>query len=207
MSFTPLLRNAIQLLPSPHVPSGLQNKTTELAGLAASHLLDFEKKEVAFHVHPLQSLYQAVKKIAPEERIATLEMMLNSIPKTLSKEIFFEVWAQATDPDKGGDRWGEYRALNDYPLLLKAIQTIVDKVLDHQSEATKHTIYGTLYKIAGEPQTFDLKWGETNAHNDTTFLIRALHRHHCLGIPGKEISVYTKFEKEIETPSQTYHLY
>lgn len=206
-SFTPTLLNLIPLIPAPPIPVNLQNKATALAGVAASHVLEFEKKEITFHVHPIQSLYHALEKIAPEEKIATLEIQLKTIPETLRKEIYFEVWNQAVDSNKDGKHWGEYKALNDYPLLLKAIKSVVDKTLVSQSQPVKDAIYGTLYKIAGEPQTSDLKWGETNAHHNTSFLIRALHRHHCLGIRGKEISVYSNFEKEIKVPSQTYHLY
>jgi len=204
---TRLICELAPLLPVPSISSEVQDKTVKYAtGFASSHLLEFEKKEVTFHVHPLQSLYLTLEKIAPEEKIANLELRLKAVPETVRNEIFFEVWNQATDAGKGGEHWGEHKASDDYPLLLKAIKSVVDKTLLSQPQPVKNVIYSTLYKIAGEPKTSDLKWGETNAHHNTLFLIRALHRHQCLGIRGKEIAVYSKFEKGIKVPSQTYHL-
>lgn len=197
----------IPLIPAPQISSQVQDQATKLLTGTASRVLDFEIKEVALNVHPLQQLHQVVERAVPGEKIALIGDLLNAVPEKLRKEIFFEVWSQAADSDKGGEHWGEYKALNDYPLLLKAIQSVVHRTLGSQPQPVKNTIYGTLYKIAEEPQTDDLKWGETHAHDDAKRLIRALHRHHCLEIPGKKIEVYSQFERNVNTPSQTYHLH
>src|SRR5689334_9437615 len=99
MSFaTRVIRELAPLLPVPPISPKVQDQTVKYATeFASSHLLEFEKKEVTFHVHPLQSLYLTLEKIAPEEKIANLELRLKAVPETVRNEIFFEVWSQATD--------------------------------------------------------------------------------------------------------------
>jgi hypothetical protein len=199
----------IAKIPPPSLPSWMQDGITKMAASAAPNILDFEKREITFRRHPLQRLHHLVQRAEQGEQISDLPERLKKVPETLRHDIFFEVWTQATDLDKkNGDLlWGEHHVLSDYPRLLNAIKAVVERAFDSQPQDSKNAIYGTIYRMAGQLQTFDLKWGETNAKNDTIRLIRSMHRHHCLGIRGKEISVYSGLEKGIATPSCSFHLY
>jgi hypothetical protein len=173
---------------------------------AMTHLA-IEEKQVTLTRHPLQTIYQLVKRNHQREQIPDLQKKLEAIPEKLRNAVYFEIWLQAADVDKKDSRWGERKALSDPFLLLNAIQSIANKILDQQSQETKNAIYGTIYRIAGQPLTPDLKWGERNAKKDTQYLIRALHRHQCLQMNGKTISIYAELEKGSTTPSCSYHLY
>jgi hypothetical protein len=61
--------------------------------------------------------------------------------------------------------------------------------------------------MANLPRTSDTSWGERYALEDTSRLIRALHRNECLEIAGRRIPCFTEFENEADNHSIPYHLY
>jgi len=91
--------------------------------------------------------------------------------------------------------------------LFHAIKGVVETTLDLQPTAKKNAIFGTVYRLAGQPQTADLRWGERHAKEDSLRLIRALHRHECLEITGKQIPIYSQLEKRAKQSSCLFHLY
>lgn len=186
------------------------NIQDHIAGFVSSKVVPYlpsEKREVNFKKHPLHTLYHLLKRAYGAEK-SSLHAMLYSVPENLRNSLFFEVWSQATDKSKGGERWGEHHALDDSTRLLKVIQNVVEGVFDKQSDIKKNQIYYTMHRMAGQPKIDHLLiWGKEEVKRDTERLIRALHRNHCLDIPGTSISVYTELEKGIETPSCSFHLY
>ncbi len=194
---------ASKLQPSP----GFQDSLTKCLSSIAPRFLRFEKKEIAMERHPLQTLYHLVQRARGGEAVSDLQQKLDAVPETLRHAIYFEVWSLATDPNKGGDKWGERNALNNSERLLKAIDTVMEKTLDRQPHEIQNAIFGTIYRMAGQPRTSDPKWGNRHAKEDRIRLIRSLHRHHCLETPGKELSIYADLEKGIKTPSCTFHIH
>lgn len=190
----------------PELKPAYQNTITRLAAWASPLVLPYEKKEIALGRHPMQDLYRLVERKIRGEQIDRLSQVLINVPKKLRDDIFYEVWWQATDWNKGGEDWGELHALDNLPRLLSAIKAVADKTLDHLSPAKKNALYGTIYQIAGAPETRDSQWGEHYAKTDTERLIRALHRHHDLMIPGHTISVCSDLETGAAQPSRPYHL-
>ncbi len=194
-------------LPMPSLPAGLQDGIAKLTASAATNILEFEKKEIALERHPLQTVYHLVRVAKQGEEIPDFQKTLKAVPKKLRNAIFYEVWFQSTDPRKGGHKWGKYHALDDHSLFLNATKSVIDKTLHDRPQGAKNEIFGSIYRMAGQPPTFDTKWGENHASGDTERLIRALHRHHCLEIPGKEVSVYSNPDMKNTTPSCCFHLY
>jgi hypothetical protein len=202
------LQNPIEFaLKMPQFSPGLQDSLTKGLSSIAPHFLRFEKKEIAMERHPLQTLYHLIERARGGEAVSDLQQKLDAVPESLRNAVYFEVLSIASETNKGGDKWGERNAPNNPERLLKAIDTVMEKALDRQPQKMKNAIFGTIYRMGGQPATADPKWGETHAKEDPVRLIRSLHRHHCLETPGKEISVYADLEKGIATPSCTFHLY
>jgi hypothetical protein len=186
-------------------PDWFRDPILRLNAAIDSNTLPLEKKEITLQGHPLQTLYHLVEKAVQNKQFPDLKRELMAVPEGLRENIFFEVWKQATDLGKGGKDWGQMHALDNFPRLLNVIKTVVEQRLDAQPAKTP--IHGTIYRMGGQPQTYDWNWGETHAKEDTERLIRALHRHQHLEMIGKQIPVYTDLEKGIATPSRTFHLY
>jgi hypothetical protein len=181
-------------LTSPELQSTAQALATYLVASAISHKLNLEKKTVALEIHPLQSLYSHLEtSLQRQEQIPDLQQRLNAVPAKLRQAILLEMGSPATQGSESR--------------LLHVIKRVVEKTLDDQQTTRKNGIFGTVYRMAGQPQTNDLEWGEHHAKDDTLRLIRALHRHHCLEISGKQITVYSDLEKGLSQPSCRFHLY
>ncbi len=185
------------------IPPWLQDNVTKFAATIAPSLLSFGQREVSFERHPLQTLYHLLQK----EDLTNLRHKLQELPEHLQRDIYYEVWSQATDLGKGGDSWGEHNALNHIPRLLNSIKTVVERKLDTLPEKKQHAVFGTIYRLANRPQENDDKWGEHHAKDDTERLIRALHRNQCLDMHGWQIAYYSDLEKDVAIPSQTCHLH
>lgn len=180
-----------------------QRAIARFSATAAPLFVPFETRQITFDRHPLQTLCHLLERSARPEQ---LQEALEAVPETLRNTLFFEVWSQATDPSKGGDKWGENNALADHGRLLCVIKTVVINRLNSLAEEKKHCIYDTIYRMAGQPRTQDLQWGENHAKEDLKRLIRALHRKQSLDIQGKEIKVYSDLEKNLQEPSNFFHL-
>ncbi len=188
------------------LPAWMQDTLTMAAASAAPRFLPFENKEIPLGRHPLQTLYHLLERAIESQQPAELQEALNAVPENLRNALFYEVWSQATDPSKGGDKWGENHALSNTARLLNVIKTVAERKLDELSTSRKNAVFGTIYRLAGEPQTLDLQWGQHNAKCDTQRLIRALNRHQYLDVSAKEIRVYSDLEKDVEAPSCAFQL-
>ncbi|MBS0604727.1 MAG: hypothetical protein JSS60_06795 [Verrucomicrobia bacterium] len=205
---TGLLQTGLDLfVRNASIPPWMQETATRFASTAAPVFLAFSHREISFERHPLQTLHHLVKRAAQGENISDLGTKLDAVPEVLRNDIYFEVWSQATDPDKGGDKWGERNALANFPRLLGAIKTVAEKRLDALPTEKRNAVYGTIYTIADQPQVDDFYWGEHQAKADTERLIRALHRHQALDLRGTRIPYYSDLEKEAVVPSKRFHLY
>lgn len=180
-----------------------QRSLAKLSATAAPLLLPFETKQITFDRHPLETLCHLLERVSQPR---CLKETLSAVPETLRNVLFFEVWSQATDPGKGGKKWGELNALANHARLINVIKTIVINRLNILPQEKKDSIFGTIYRMAGQPQTNDLRWGEHHATRDLKRLVRAMHRKQCLDIPGNDIKVYVDLEKNLKTPSQFFHL-
>ena len=94
-----------------------------LANSAAELFLPLEKKRIPIEQHPLLTLCNLIQ----NSEFSKLSLTLNATPKLLRDRIFFEVWSQATDVCKNGEKWGELNALTNPQRLLNAIKTVVEK--------------------------------------------------------------------------------
>ena len=180
-----------------------QRQLTQLSAAVAPLIFPFETKQITFDRHPLETLCHLLERSGPTR---SLQEALNEVPETLRNALFFEVWSQAIDPNKGGEKWGEHNALANHERLLNAIKTVALTKLNTLPEEKKHLVYGTVYRMARHPRTEDLQWGEHHAASDLKRLICALHRSQSLGIPGKEIKVCAEIEKDLPIPSHFFHL-
>jgi hypothetical protein len=191
------------------LPPVIQSFRNIIINYVAPSLPNFvicEKKQVSLGRHPLQKLHHLIQRTLQGESSDGLQEALYTVPERLRSALFFEVWSQASDPCKNSERWGEDHALDNFPRLLNVIKSVVESRLDTLPKEKQSEVFGTVYQIAGQPQTHDLYWGEHNAKSDTQRLIRALHRRQCLDIPGKEINVYSDLEKNLSVPSRAFHL-
>jgi hypothetical protein len=187
--------------------STIQKTLYDAYQTTVSTVVPCEAKEITLHRHPLQDLYYLVEKaVRTQQQPAHLRAALNAVPTEMRNHgIFREVYFLATDPTKGGDRWGEDHALDDLPRLQQAVKNVVEKTLKTLPQEKQNLLFGTIYQIAGQPQVGDPRWGEHNATADTKRLIRALHREHHLGIPGTKIT-FLNLETNATTPSHAFHL-
>lgn len=185
------------------VSPNMQQAMARFSATAAPLVLPFETKQVSFDRHPLHTLCHLLENAQDPRR---LQETLHSVPEGLRNAVFHEVWNLATDPHKGGEKWGEHHAFDDHARLTQAINTVAAKRLYGLSQEKKNAVFGTIYRMAGQPQTHDLQWGEHNALADLKKLIRALHRTQNLDIPGKEIRVCADLEKDLKIPSHFFHL-
>ncbi len=191
---TNYLKTAAGYLTSAETYSILQSGAGHFASGVLPSQLTLEKKSVAIDPHPLQTLYPQLQKAIDQQlRFPDLRQRLDRMPEKLRDAILVEMNGSVEPGDEAR--------------LLGAIKNVVERTLDAQEQLAKNTIYGTLYRIAGQPQTPDLQWGEHNAKEDTLRLIRALHRHQHLEISGKEIAIYSELEKMAKQPSCLFHLY
>lgn len=191
---TNYLKTAAGYLTSAETYSKLQSGAGYLASGVLPAQLTLEKKSVSVDPHPLQSLYPQLKKATEQQlRFPDLRQRLDRMPEKLRDVILLEMNGSVESGDEAR--------------LLNVIKSVVERRLDAQEQLAKNAIYGTVYRIAGQPQTSDLQWGEHNAKEDTLRLIRALHRHQHLEIPGKEIAIYSEIEKGAKQPSCPFHLY
>ena len=180
-----------------------QNKFAQLSATVAPLFFPFETKQITFDRHPLEALCHLLERSAPSE---DLQAALYRVPITLRNELFFEVWSQATDPNKGGEKWGEHNALVNRERLLNVIKSVAISKLNALPEPKKNLVFGTVYRMAGHPQTEDSQWGEHHAASNLKRLICALHRKQSLDIPGKDIKVCTEIERDLPIPSHFFHL-
>lgn len=180
----------------------IEKKPNGFSASLAEFFLPLEKKRIPIERHPLLTLCYLLQ----NSEFSKINQVLNTIPKPLRDGIFFEVWSQATDPHKNGEKWRELNALANPQRLLNAVKTVVEKKFDELPFEKKNAVCKTIYQMARHPQTQDLKWGENNAKNDLKRLICALHRKQHLAIFGKEIPVYSELEKDLACPSHFYHL-
>lgn len=159
--------------------SKVQDTLTGWAATVAPALLTFENQEVTLEKHPLQTIFHQVASGQPPPA-------LRGVPIQLCGAI------ATTRGGEDGD-------------LKNAIEKVIARIFDTQTQDTKNAIYGTLWRMAGQPSG-DPQWGEHHVKDDTERLIRALHRHHLLQIPGKTISVYSNLEKGATHLSHSFHL-
>lgn len=195
------IKNALPLVSPAH-----QDSLTKAVAFLTPGFLPFDKREMVFGRHPIHTLYQLIKRSINGEQILNLKQTLDNVPESLCREIYYEVWFQATNWNKGGDQWGEDHALNDHPRLLQVIKTIAERTFDHLPSEKKTALYATMDKINNRQRTDAAPCNEHTAKSDTECLIRALHRHQHLAIFGKTISFYSDLEKDVAQPSCTFHL-
>ncbi len=175
------------VLTCPSLPSSFQGYATRFASYCASYFLGIKKQECTFKQHPMQRLYQLCNGGNQDQ----IKVALAEIPSVLRNDIL-----------------NQSRVSNGKLLGLKqAIQVVAERCLEQLPESKKNVVFGTIYRLAGQPKTNDFHWGAHHAKDDTTRLIRALHRHQCLHLRGKAISVWSNLEKNIQHPSQMFHLY
>lgn len=193
-----VLRNFNVSPETQHFITGTIAKTSSL-------VLNYESQEITLDRHPLQTLYHLIERAVQGPELLNT---LYDVPETLrNSEIFGEIYNLTTDSAKESDPyWGQNHALDDPNRLLTAIKNVVEKRLDKLSSDQKNALYGTIYRMAGQPQSDDSQWGEHHAKDDTLRLIRALHRDQLLDIRGKQVLVYSESEKNIPTPSCSFHL-
>lgn len=177
----------------------LQKTFRELAPTVVPEVLPYEKKQVSFERHPLQTLYHLAQRSFETESSSRLRELLDAIPKPLSTSLFFEVWSQATDPTKGGEKWGELHTLDDPQRLLNVITTVVKQRWESLSVEKKGAVLKTLSRIAHPVQLQQID-------QDPEKWIQALHRNQCLDIPGKELAICPSLEKGATAPSQFFDL-
>ncbi len=188
------LKNVANVLTAPDTYSKLQSGAGYLASGVLPAQLTLEKKSVAVDPHPLQALYPQLKKATEQQlRFPDLRQRLDRMPDKLRDAILLEMNGSVEPGDEAR--------------LLNAIKNVVERRLDAQEQRAKNTVFGTVYRMAGQPRTPDLQWGEHNAKEDTLRLIRALHRHQHLEVPGKEIAIYSEIEKKAKQSSCLFHLY
>lgn len=185
----------------------LQNAAARIASPVAPFLLPLNDREVSFERHPLDSLHHLLLSALGGQQTPNLGPMLQAVPDRLRNAIYFHVWDLATDPNKGGDRWGERNAMDDLPRLMNAVKAVAQERLESLPTPKKNSVYGTVYRMAHLPDVSDPQWGEHHAKDDTGRLIRALHRNNCLDIAGTKISWYAELEKNARFPSRPFHLY
>jgi|GEM_PF-5330348 len=195
-----LLNAAIQ---AANLSPSAQQTLARFSAVAAPLVLPFETKQVSFEPHPLHTLCHLVENT---QQPARLRETLNRVPEKLRNAVFYHVWDLATDPVKKGEKWGEERAFENLPRLIQAIHAVAVKRLQELPLEKKYAVYGTIYRMSGQPETRDLRWGEHNATTDLKKLICALHRTQNLDIPGKEIKVCVDLEKDLKIPSHFFHL-
>lgn len=185
------------------------NTTQNIASWAktiATPFLRQTNSEIALGRHPLHTFYCLLKKALEQREQLELPQALGAVPERLRNAIFYEVWSQATDPNKEGERWGEIRALDNLPRLMSAVKIAVEKRLDSLSAAQKNDVYFTIYDSAGRPITDDHQWGEHHAKDNLEKLICALHRCHHLEVSGKKITHFPDLEKGLAIPSRLFQL-
>lgn len=181
------------------IPTSTQNTIIQTSSFIAPMLLPLEKRQITLEKHPLQNLHHLVRQTQDLDR---LNNALYAVPEGLRNSLFFEVWSQATDSSKEGEKWGEINALVNLERLLNVIKTVAEKKFDELSNEKKSAVCSTAFRMAGLPAI----WNELDVKNNTERLIRALHRNQCLDAAGIEISVYSDLEKSAVTPSKPFHL-
>lgn len=185
--------NTLTALPSSWRSLG----ATVLSSIAPSVLVH-EEKEIVLERHPLQNLYQLIEKHLKKDAVTTpLPQNLNAIPQTLRERILVML------DETGGNKDAPFA---DLGLLKNSIDKVAENIFDALQPPEKNAVYGTVYRLAEQPQTDDRQWGEHYVRDDHVRLIRALHRQHHLEIPGKEIVGYFKLEEGIQKPSCIFDL-
>jgi cytidyltransferase-like protein len=190
-----------------NLPAWVQDTASKFTATAVTCFHPLEQRAVTFERHPLHTLHHLLQRALVGQHVPDIGNRLQAVPDSLRNAIYQEVWEVATDPEKGGDRWGENNALNDLPRLLHTVKRVVEKRLDTVPQEKKDPIFGTIYRMANLPSTGDYQWGEHHANEDTERLIRALHRHECLDISAAQVSCYTVIEQQAPILSQPFHLY
>ncbi len=181
------------------IPTSTQNAILRTSSILAPIIFPLENRQITVEKHPLQTLYHLLGRT---QDLDSLRNALYAVPESLRNDLFFEVWTQAADFPKEGDKWGEVNALANLERLLAVIKTVAEKKFDALSSRKKSDVSATASRMAGQPQIGD----ELNVKSDTERLIRALHRNQCLNAPGIEISVYSDLEKDAITPSKPFDL-
>lgn len=204
MSIHPLQKRLEHLISTwGTIPPSAQTGITRLAAAFAPSFCKFGRTQISFEKHPLQTLYHLLQR--NDVPTSTLRNHLNELPEDLRGEIYYEVWTQADEPN--GAQWGEEHALDNPIRLLSIIKSLVERKLDLLPSEKRNTIFGTIYRMANAPQVEDHQWGEHHAKVNTERLIRALHRHQCLGIPGETLDYLLNVEDTATVRSHNFHLY
>jgi hypothetical protein len=122
----------------------------------------------------------------------------------------------AKDKHKGGDSWGEHNLTKDTvslrsALIILQIETILEGIDIHLRNIVSQlgtndssVLFGLIYLMAGNPETFDFRWGEHHAFDDRSRLIRALHCIGALGGPVMTSECYGDWESDVAERSFFY---
>lgn len=202
MSFISLVKeNPVgAVLSCPPPPSFIQDRLTPAISFFTSWFLRTEKIECAIAPHPMQKLYQA----AIRKNQQAVESSYYSMPDSLRVRVQ-EAFAHVTKCKPEEVTVEEIKqSLNP---LKRAVKKVAEELLNTLQASQKHAVYGTIYRLAGSPQTDDAKWGESHAKDDTELLLSALHRHHLLHLRGKTLSIWTGLERSAPKASCTYQLH
>jgi hypothetical protein len=100
--------------------------------------------------------------------------------------------------------WGEKHAFDNLNIVRKAIEQIAHTKFQSIEPASKNDFCGTIYNLAGSPETDDFQWGEHHATENTERLLLALHKHG--EIQDHHPTYFDDYEKHVHSHSSTFSL-
>jgi hypothetical protein len=147
------------------------------------------------------------QKIPFEIPFETKKWLLGLIREQMSTEIKTDFHAKVFEisPHKAEEwGWGEKHAFDNLKIVREAIEQIAQKKFQSIAQPSKNILYGTIYNLAGCPQTDDFQWGEHHATENTERLLTALHVHGEIQDPHN--TYFDDYEKHVHSHSSTFSL-
>lgn len=131
----------------------------------------FFRQELAYRPNShLGHLYHSVITQSP---LAAIQKLLSGVQdQEILNLIHFHAWDLAGRPD--GANWGSLHVLDDMNGFFIALRRSIEDRLKQLPEQEKNGIYGSIYRLAGSPQTDDPQWGEHHAADNLARLADAL---------------------------------
>ncbi len=92
------------------------------------------------------------------------------------RNLIYEMVYHVSNVQTDNSKWGEEHAFDDMNIFCHAVRKSIPVKFDRLSQAQKNTVYGHIYKLAGNPVTTDLCWGESNAFENVLRLCDAIQQ-------------------------------
>ncbi|MBS0620369.1 MAG: hypothetical protein JSS61_02800 [Verrucomicrobia bacterium] len=130
--------------------------------------------------------------------------LLADIPVELRQEFYNLIYTLNGSPQTDDPNWGREHVFDSLEIFADAMTTLFHRVFptttspvdeavraafNHFPAYFQNAVYGEIYRLNGNPQTDDPRWGENHVFDNTAIFEEALMQAH-LNVSGRAIGIY-----------------